>query len=92
MTNLPRSAPAGAFRALHSLRAAVLKKQQSAEDGTIKFLWELQDGNAVETVVHAVSLREYGLHLLAGRLPAGMRVLRFDHRRSCAESHAVGNA
>lgn len=29
----------------------MLKKQQSAEDGTIKFLWELQDGNAVETVV-----------------------------------------
>ena len=29
----------------------VLRKQVSAEDGTIKYLWELYDGNAVETVV-----------------------------------------
>lgn len=29
----------------------LLRKQISAEDGTIKFLWELWDGNAVETVV-----------------------------------------
>ena len=29
----------------------VLKKQVSAIDGTIKYLWELQDGQAVETVV-----------------------------------------
>lgn len=28
-----------------------LKKQVSAQDGTIKYLWELSDGNAVETVV-----------------------------------------
>ena len=29
----------------------VIKKQLSQEDGTIKYLWELSDGNAVETVV-----------------------------------------
>ena len=29
----------------------VLRKQVSALDGTIKYLWELSDGNAVETVV-----------------------------------------
>ncbi len=29
----------------------VLSKQVSAIDGTIKYLWELRDGNAVETVV-----------------------------------------
>ena len=29
----------------------LLKKQVSALDGTIKYLWELRDGNAVETVV-----------------------------------------
>ena len=29
----------------------VLKKQVSRIDGTIKYLWELEDGNAVETVV-----------------------------------------
>ena len=29
----------------------LLRKQVSAQDGTIKYLWELPDGNAVETVV-----------------------------------------
>lgn len=29
----------------------LLKKQVSAEDGTIKYLWQLRDGNAVETVL-----------------------------------------
>ena len=32
-------------------KPAVLKKQVSAIDGTIKYLWGLRDGNAVETVV-----------------------------------------
>ncbi len=32
-------------------RPRVLKKQVSQIDGTIKYLWELADGNAVETVV-----------------------------------------
>lgn len=32
-------------------RPKVLSKQVSALDGTIKYLWELRDGNAVETVV-----------------------------------------
>lgn len=32
-------------------RPKVLAKQVSAQDGTIKYLWELRDGNAVETVV-----------------------------------------
>lgn len=32
-------------------RPSVLKKQVSAQDGTIKYLWGLQDGNAVEAVV-----------------------------------------
>ena len=32
-------------------RPKVLSKQVSALDGTIKYLWELRDGNAIETVV-----------------------------------------
>ena len=32
-------------------RPRVLSKQVSKLDGTIKYLWELSDGNAVETVV-----------------------------------------
>ena len=58
----------------------VLSKQVSKLDGTIKYLWELCDGNAVETVVMSY---KHGLHLLPGGLPAGLRVLRLDHRRTC---------
>ena len=29
----------------------VIRKQQSAIDGTIKYLWQLRDGNAVESVL-----------------------------------------
>lgn len=29
----------------------IVRKQQSAKDGTIKYLWQLEDGNCVETVL-----------------------------------------
>ena len=51
MTNLPkafRDALAEAYP-LHIPR--VVRKQESARDGTIKYLWELADGNCVETVL-----------------------------------------
>lgn len=51
MSNLPK-----AFREKLSADGyvntlALLKKQTSAEDGTVKYLWRLRDGNAVETVL-----------------------------------------
>ena len=51
MTNLPLSLRRELTERCILSAPRVLKKQQSAEDGTIKFLWELQDGNAVETVL-----------------------------------------
>ena len=51
MTNLPkqlRDALAGAYP-IYAPR--VVRKQESARDGTIKYLWELSDGNCVETVL-----------------------------------------
>lgn len=50
MTNLPLSLreKLGAVCRLNTLK--LVKKQVSRLDGTIKFLWELFDGNAVETV------------------------------------------
>ena len=51
MSNLPRTLR-DKLKAEYSLyRPKVLKKQISRLDGTIKYLWELYDGNAVETVV-----------------------------------------
>ena len=51
MTNLPkalREALAETYP-LHTPR--VVRRQESKKDGTIKFLWELSDGNCVETVL-----------------------------------------
>ena len=51
MSNLPRSLRErlGETCILHVPRAA--RKQVSAKDGTIKYLWELADGNCIESVL-----------------------------------------
>ena len=51
MTNLPAALRGRLAEKCELYAPQVLRKQVSAEDGTIKFLWELSDGNAVETVV-----------------------------------------
>ena len=51
MRNLPQSLRDELKGRYHLYRPQVLKKQVSKLDGTIKYLWELHDGNAVETVV-----------------------------------------
>ena len=51
MRNLPQNLREELKERYHLYRPQVLKKQVSQLDGTIKYLWELYDGNAVETVV-----------------------------------------
>ncbi len=51
MTDLSKDLRAKLARRFCLYRPKVLQKQVSALDGTIKYLWELRDGNAVETVV-----------------------------------------
>ena len=51
MTNLPKALREKLRESYSLWRPRVLRKQVSQIDGTIKYLWELQDGNAVETVV-----------------------------------------
>lgn len=51
MTNLPRELRDRLAERCSLYGPSVLRKQVSGEDGTIKFLWRLHDGNAVETVV-----------------------------------------
>ena len=51
MTNLSRDLREKLKENFHLYAPKVLSKQVSAIDGTIKYLWELSDGNAVETVV-----------------------------------------
>ena len=50
MTNLPLKMRETLKEQYTLYRPKILKKQTSAIDGTIKYLWEMQDGNAVETV------------------------------------------
>ena len=51
MQNLPLDLRSRLCELYGIYRPAVLRKQVSAKDGTIKYLWGLEDGNAVETVV-----------------------------------------
>ncbi len=51
MTNLPQ-ALREKLEAEHPIYApAVVRKQESKLDGTVKYLWKLKDGNCVETVL-----------------------------------------
>ena len=51
MQNLPKALRERLKQDFTLYRPKVLSKQVSKIDGTIKYLWELVDGNAVETVV-----------------------------------------
>ena len=51
MTNLPRSLQTELAARYWITTPKVLRRQESRRDGTIKYLWELDDGNSVESVV-----------------------------------------
>ena len=51
MRNLPSDLRLRLGEEYSLYRPAIIRKQVSAKDGTIKYLWGLSDGNAVETVV-----------------------------------------
>ena len=51
MTNLPRDLRALLAEKYPIHPPEVVRRQESAKDGTIKYLWKLSDGNCVETVL-----------------------------------------
>ena len=51
MTNLPQALRTVLAEKFPICPPEVVRKQESAKDGTIKYLWKLQDGNCVETVL-----------------------------------------
>ena len=51
MTNLPKSLRDTLAQEYPINAPQVVRKQESARDGTIKYLWQLSDGNCVETVL-----------------------------------------
>lgn len=51
MTNLPKALRESLAAEFPIVIPEVIRKQESSKDGTIKYLWELADGNCVETVL-----------------------------------------
>ena len=51
MTNLPRDLRLKLAQQYPIYAPQVVRKQESQKDGTIKYLWQLADGNCVETVL-----------------------------------------
>ena len=51
MTNLPKNLRDTLSASYPILPPQVVRKQESQRDGTIKYLWQLSDGNCVETVL-----------------------------------------
>ena len=51
MTNLPQSLRTALEEKYPIYTPQVLRKQESQKDGTVKYLWRLEDGNCVETVL-----------------------------------------
>ncbi len=51
MTDLPKQLRTALAERYPICAPAVVRKQQSQRDGTIKYLWQLSDGNCVETVL-----------------------------------------
>ena len=51
MSNLPKSLRDSLAQSYPIYVPKPVRKQESARDGTIKYLWELADGNCVETVL-----------------------------------------
>lgn len=51
MTNLPKNLREELSERFPICPPQVVRRQESARDGTIKYLWQLSDGNCVETVL-----------------------------------------
>lgn len=51
MTNLPKNLREELAERFPICPPKVVRRQESARDGTIKYLWQLSDGNCVETVL-----------------------------------------
>lgn len=51
MTNLPKNLREELAERFPICPPQVVRRQESARDGTIKYLWQLSDGNCVETVL-----------------------------------------
>ncbi len=70
----------------------VARKQVSRLDGTIKYLWELSDGNCIETVLMQYHHGNTVCISSQVGVPDGVRLLRLHHRRKGPGFDSVGDA
>ena len=84
ITSLPKSLRAQLAENFTIERPTVVNRLHSADGATIKLLYAFADGQTA-------SVRELGLHLHAGGLRDGLRVLRLDTARARAQSDARGD-
>lgn len=92
MMNIPKSLREKLRAEYYITVPTVARKQVSKLDGTIKYLWELQDGNCIETVLMSYHHGNTVWHFLAGRLPHGLQILRVHAGRQGEGLNTVGNA
>lgn len=64
MSDLPRALREQLAQTFHITAPTVARKQESRLDGTVKYLWELADGNCIETVLMQYHHGQHRVHLL----------------------------
>ena len=89
MTNLSKDLRAALSERFYISKLEMLRKQVSAIDGTIKYLWQLGDGNAVEQALPAGEEREKLLLRYRG-LALGLEHERGVMAEGAAEIAAAG--
>ena len=88
MTNLPKNLREKLDEEYEIRQVSVVKRQISKMDPTEKFLFELDDGNMIESVSDEIQLWQFSLYFIAGRLPYGLSFLCIDDRWTGTESYS----
>ena len=79
MTNLSKAFREKLDHEYEIKKVTMAARQISQVDPTEKFLFELEDGNMIESVLMKYKLWEFRLHLLTGGVPHGMPFLCIYH-------------
>ena len=87
----PRQGPARDARRAPRAALAGGRRAALSYDGTVKYLFRLDDGATIESVYIPEERAPHHLHLDPGRLPAEVRVLPDRDRRLQAQPEAVGD-
>lgn len=88
MTNLSKATREKLEKETYVSTLKIREKYVSKIDGTVKYLFELPDGNCIESVVYALSSRTYDLYIKSSRLQNGLSFLCVNDRRTLQKFNA----